>query len=221
MAEYTNETLFEGIKNHTTFETVYVDSGFNTSGLGNDSGVGGGKVTIPKNAEANKAAWEKAYEEYGDRLGLRDKKAYLHFLGQIMHESGSFLYMEELASGKAYEGRKDLGNTEPGDGPRFKGRGPVQVTGRANYKKIYDKFFKPNGLGQYDIVNNPQLASDPYIGSLLTFGWALTTRNGELALRACNAYDVKAATKAINGGYNGLKDREHKTAALLLQNNLA
>lgn len=61
-----------------------------------------------------------------------------HFLAQIAWESDSLKYVEEIASGAAYEGRKDLGNTEPGDGVRFKGRGLIQITGRANYKKYGD-----------------------------------------------------------------------------------
>lgn len=78
--------------------------------------------------------------------------------------------MEGLNTGEEYEGRKDLGNNQTGDGRRFKERGPIQVTGRANYEKIYKDFFVPNGLGEYDIVNNPELAKDPYVGSLLSIG---------------------------------------------------
>ena len=57
-----------------------------------------------------------------------------HFLAQVAWESGSLRYTEEVASGVAYEGRKDLGNTQAGDGKRFKGRGLIQLTGRANYR---------------------------------------------------------------------------------------
>lgn len=79
------------------------------------------------------------------------------FLAQCMHESGSFLYMREIASGEAYEGRRDLGNTQVGDGVRFKGRGPIQITGRANYTNVAKK------LG-IDCVNHPELLENPSEG---------------------------------------------------------
>jgi putative chitinase len=77
-----------------------------------------------------------------------------HFLAQICHESDGFCTTVEYASGQAYEGRADLGNTRPGDGPRYKGRGLIQLTGRANYVQ-YGKLLGLN------LADNPELAADP------------------------------------------------------------
>lgn len=170
------------------------------------------------NKEYNKQCWDNIYSKHGHLLDLKDHKAYLYLLGQLMHESCDFKYMEEIASGKAYEGRKDLGNTSPGDGVKYKGRGPIQVTGKANYKRIYDKFFVPNGLEEYNIVEKPELGSDPNIGSLMSIGWFVITENGKKAIAAINAYDIKKATKYINGAYNGLSDRIKRTNELLKKN---
>ena len=159
--------------------------------------------------------WYDTWNEFGTQLGLKDEKAYLYLLGQIKHESNNFENMSELADGSAYEGRSDLGNTRRGDGRKYKGRGPIQVTGRANYEKIYKEFFVPNGLGEYDIVNNPELANDPRIGSLLSIGWLATTNNGRKAIKESNNYNIAALTKAINGGNKGLEDRIRRTTDLL------
>lgn len=118
------------------------------------------------------------------------------FLAQLAHESAELRYMEEIASGAAYEGRKDLGNTQPGDGKRYKGRGPIQLTGRANYKKYGDLL----GL---DLVNDPIEAATKEVGFRIAAQfWKLNGLN-ELA----DQQQFKSITKRINGGYNGLDDR--------------
>lgn len=172
-----------------------------------------------KVSNSNESIWNEVWNEYGSKLGLKDEKAYLHLLGQIKHESDDFKYMEEIADGSAYEGRRDLGNTKKGDGKRYKGRGPIQVTGRSNYEKIYKEFFIPNGLGQYDIVKNPEIANDPRIGSLLSLGWLATTDNGRRAIAESNNYNISALTRAINGGQNGIEDRIRRTNDLLKEYN--
>lgn len=85
------------------------------------------------------------------------------FVAQLAHESAELRYMEEIANGSAYEGRKDLGNTHPGDGRLYKGRGPIQLTGRANYEKA------TLALG-VDLVNHPERAALPEVGFRVA-GW--------------------------------------------------
>lgn len=119
-----------------------------------------------------------------------------HFLAQVAHESGGFNYVRELATGDAYEGRQDLGNTEPGDGRRYKGRGLIQITGRANYKACGD------ALGM-DLVGHPELLEEP-TNAALSAAWFWDSRNlNELADRG----DIRAITKKINGGLTGYQDR--------------
>lgn len=131
-----------------------------------------------------------------------------HFMAQLAHESGSFRYMEEIASGQAYEGRKDLGNVQPGDGKRYKGRGPIQITGRANYR-TYGRLI---GI---DIENHPTIAAVPSIGLHLALEYWKSKGLNALA----DADDVLTITRRINGGTNGLADRKAhlvKAKALLL-----
>lgn len=121
------------------------------------------------------------------------------FLAQLAHESGSLRYVEEIASGEAYEGRKDLGNTEPGDGKRFKGRGLIQITGRANYRAVGKAL-------AYDFLSDPEAMEKPGAAAMVS-GWFWDAKG-------LNAWadkgDFKRVTKIINGAYNGLKDRlEH------------
>ena len=119
-----------------------------------------------------------------------------HFIAQVAWESGSFNYNEEIASGAAYEGRKDLGNVNPGDGVRFKGRCLIQITGRNNYTLINKEL-------SIDCVNHPELLSqwDFAVESACWF-WRKNGLN-ELA----DMDDIKKITKRINGGYNGVTGR--------------
>ena len=123
-----------------------------------------------------------------------------HFLAQLGHESGSFRYNEEIATGAAYEDRSDLGNTEKGDGERFKGRGLIQLTGRANYKKYGES------IGQDLTVdgNWTTVATDPML-AVDAAGWFWET-TGLNAL--ADSDDLNKITKRVNGGYNGLADRK-------------
>jgi putative chitinase len=118
------------------------------------------------------------------------------FLAQLAHESGEYRYMEELADGSAYEGRADLGNTQSGDGVRYKGHGPIQITGRANHEACG----KALGL---DLVTHPVLLTLPENGTRSAV-WFWNSRN--LSQLADKDW-FKAITRSINGGYNGLSDR--------------
>ena len=118
------------------------------------------------------------------------------FLAQIAHESGELRYVRELASGDAYERRADLGNTEPGDGRRFKGRGLIQITGRDNYRKCGEAL-------ELDLVEQPELLEKTVI-ACRSAAWFWKCRGlNELA----DAGDFRAITKRINGGYNGYQER--------------
>jgi putative chitinase len=134
-----------------------------------------------------------------------------HFLGQTCEESAGYRTTEEFASGREYEGRQDLGNTQKGDGPRYKGRGLLQLTGRANYAD-YGK-----ALG-VDLVNNPTLAAQPALSLKIACEyWKRHDINAD-----CDRDDAQAVTRKVNGGLNGLSDRiaftqKAKTAVARLQ----
>ena len=119
------------------------------------------------------------------------------FLAQLAHESGELRHMEELADGRVYEGRADLGNTQPGDGTRFKGRGPIQLTGRSNYRLAGTAL-------DLDLENKPDRAADPEVGCQIA-GWFWVTHGlNDLA----DAGKFAEITKRINGGTNGQASRE-------------
>jgi putative chitinase len=119
-----------------------------------------------------------------------------HFLAQTCHESAGFRTTEEFASGEAYEGRKDLGNTHMVDGPRYKGRGLIQLTGRANYR-TYGKL-----LG-VDLEGHPEAALDPQLSLKIACEyWKKRDINPD-----ADRDDLITVTRKINGGTNGLEER--------------
>lgn len=135
-----------------------------------------------------------------------------HFLAQILHESGELRFTEEVwgptPAQKRYEGRKDLGNTQEGDGYRYRGRGLIQLTGRSNYER-YSEY---TGI---DYVEYPVRVADPP-ASVDVAGWYWDTH--ELNIPA-DLDDILEITRKINGGFNGLNHRTelfHRAKKILL-----
>lgn len=118
------------------------------------------------------------------------------FLATIIHESGHFKYTRELASGSAYEGRKDLGNIQVGDGQKYRGRGLIQLTGRTNYEKA------SKALG-FDYINNPTLLEQPEHAARVSCWWWANNGLNEIA----DTGDFRKVTRKVNGGVNGWADR--------------
>ena len=140
------------------------------------------------------------YKSLLAKYGITTPLRLAHFFSQIAHESGGFKYLAELG-GKSYfdkyEGRKDLGNTQKGDGYKFKGRGYIQVTGRANYSEISKDL-------KIDFINNPELLEQE-VNAMVSALWFWNKRKLN---RFADLDDIKTITKKINGGYNGLKERQ-------------
>lgn len=139
--------------------------------------------------------------KYAKEFGIDSPQRWAHYLAQIAHESMELRYSEEIASGKAYDTGKlaiKLGNTPEadGDGQKYKGRGLIQVTGRANYE-AYKKYCG------FDVVKHPELLAKP-VGAIRSSMWFWKSKGlNELADRD----EFTAITKRINGGTNGIEDR--------------
>lgn len=141
---------------------------------------------------------------------------YCHFLAQACHETDHFKTLREYASGRAYEGRADLGNTQAGDGVRFKGRGIFQTTGRANYLQLGIK------KGRRDLfINNPELLEQPEYAVWSACEFWQTRGLNDVANHAdsdvlkkkyrrqiIDVSPVEYIGITINGGYNGMDERK-------------
>lgn len=159
--------------------------------------------TISDKAEVFIPYLNDTMAEY-DITSVRQRAA---FIAQIAHESGAFKYTTEIASGDAYEGRKDLGNIYKGDGRKFKGRGLIQITGRDNYGRVSRVF-------GHDFITNPELLATPqYAVRSAGWFWQNIKGNGLMSLPE----DWRSATRKyspfqylcfrVNGGMNGYAER--------------
>ena len=136
-----------------------------------------------------------------NRYQIVGSKRVAAFIAQIGHESGQLKYVKEIwgptVAQSRYEGRADLGNTEPGDGSKYRGRGLIQITGRANYKACGDAL----GL---DLINQPELLEKPQ-HACMSAAWFWATK-GLSTLADEGKFET--ITRRINGGLNGLADRQ-------------
>lgn len=131
---------------------------------------------------------------------------FAHVLAQTMHESAGLAYDREIwgptPAQKRYEGRKDLGNTQPGDGSKYRGYGPMQVTGRANVTEFYN-WCKARSLNPPNFVATPHLIADsPWAGWSVVWYWETRKLN-----RYADTNDIEMITRRVNGGLNGYADR--------------
>ena len=155
-----------------------------------------------------KAALLARVRDYGGPLN--ELPVLAQFLAQVMHESGGLRYVREIwgptKAQARYEGRKDLGNTQPGDGKRFMGRDVIQVTGRANHRALTAWVRKTFGGGP-DFEAKPELLESPEwlgIGAI----WYFLAARKDL-IKYCREGNIEMVTRRVNGGLNGYQDRLH------------
>ena len=162
------------------------------------------KQIYPFSTEVNRLKYLPYLNQFMSLYSINTKERTAAFLAQIGHESGQLFYNEEIASGKAYEGRHDLGNTKKGDGIKYKGRGLIQITGRANYQQLTNEMRGlPMGV---DFVAEPNLLKSPEYATMSACWWWHNRNLNELADKD-SAVGFKQITRIINGGYNGYEDR--------------
>ncbi|RJP64396.1 MAG: glycoside hydrolase family 19 protein [Ignavibacteriales bacterium] len=170
------------------------------------------KEIAPNISDLNLRVYTPILNECWDKYYVNTKERICCFIAQIVHESGSFKYTREIASGEAYEGRKDLGNIYPGDGVKFKGRGLIQVTGRDNYR-LCSLFL----YADFRLIDNPEFLENPEDAVRSAFWyWIVNSLNNICDKPADYSYSWRGRaltgfewlTKKINGGFNGLEQRK-------------
>ncbi|KPA87090.1 glycoside hydrolase family 19 protein [Pseudomonas asplenii] len=173
-------------------------------------------LQILPNAGAKAGVFVPALNTAMSRYGIVGRLRVAAFIAQIGHESGQLRWMKEIwgptPAQLGYEGRKDLGNTQPGDGSKYRGRGPIQVTGRANYAKCGEAL----GL---DLINQPELLEQPGPACMSAAWWWATHGLNTLADAGNNA-DIGSIINTGRPGRtpNGAADRQalYETALKVL-----
>ena len=145
---------------------------------------------------------------WADTFEINTPLRMAHFLGQILHETNGLKYLHELGEDKYFKKyeqgnlAKNLGNTKVGDGLKYKGRGLIMITGRANYRA-----YQNSGYCNADIMNEPELLERPCGATKSGMWW--WKKHG--CNRLADKDDILALTKKINGGTNGLENRTYWT----------
>lgn len=162
-------------------------------------------LAIMPNAKDKVDAFLPYINGYAEVFHIDAPKRMAHFLAQIAHESGELRYTKELGN-KCYFHKYDvgklknmLGNLKDGDGYKYRGRGLIQITGRANYQAYQNSKYCTG-----DIMENPQLLELPLGATKSAMWWWWKHDLNKLADRD----NFVAITKTINGGTNGLKSRQ-------------
>jgi len=153
---------------------------------------------IAPNAKVDINTMANTFNDYAYKYGITTEKRLDAFLAQLAEETDGFRSLVEYASGAAYEGRLDLGNTQPGDGVKFKGRGGIMITGRSNYATVSKELF-----GDSRLLSDPTILQQPAPAMISSMFYWKTRGCNELA----DVGDFKGITKKINGGLNGWADR--------------
>lgn len=171
----------------------------------------GGKLT--KAQQSNMASMCSSLLAYGRGVGLGELHRLAQFLAQILHESGNFRYDREVwgptKAQERYDTRTDLGNTpeKDGDGKKFAGRGPMQVTGKYNVTRFY-QWCVAKGMNPPDFRKTPDLINtDPWEGLSAIWYWDVGNPTGKSLNVYADENNIIQITKKINGGLNGFDDR--------------
>jgi len=149
---------------------------------------------------------------YSQEFKINTPTRILCFWANVLHESANLFYMREISSGVQYEGRKDLGNINPGDGKKFAGRGILQITGRNNYTAFNNWYAKTYNTTKYNFVKNPELLETPQFAVLAAFWFWEENNLSEWA----DKNKFKEVCSIINTGgpnsknINGMDDRLEK-----------